>query len=50
MTCDVTMWTQNDQNNKIWNTCANTMSTGLKFCWVDVLQELHIVIVVMMSP
>ena len=25
-------------------------STGLKFCEVDVLQELHIVILVMMSP
>ena len=38
------------QNNKIWNTCANTKSIRLKFCRVDVLQELHIVIVVMMSP
>ena len=38
------------QNNKIWNTCTNTKSIGLKFCRVDVLQELHIVIVVMMSP
>ena len=30
------------KNNKIWNICANTKSTGLKFCRVDVLQELHI--------
>ena len=29
---------------------ANTKSTGLKFCRVDVLQELHILIIVMMSP
>ena len=38
------------KNNKIWNICRNTKTTGLKFCRVDVLQELHIVIVVMMSP
>ena len=50
MTCDVTLWTQNDVNNKIWNICANTKSTGLKFCTVDMLQELHILIIVMMSP
>ena len=37
------------QNHKTWNICANTKSKGLKFCRVDVLQELHIVIVVMMS-
>ena len=37
------------QNNKIWNICANTKSTGFKFCRVYVLQELHILIVVMMS-
>ena len=37
-------------NNKIWNICANTKSTGLKFCRVYVLQELHIVILVKMSP
>ena len=37
------------ENHKIWNICANTKSTGLKFYRVDVLQELHIVIVVMMS-
>ena len=36
--------------NKIWNICENTKSTGLNFCKVDVLQELHVVIVVMMSP
>ena len=36
--------------NKIWNICASTKATGLKICRVDVLQELHIVIVVMMSP
>ena len=29
------------QNNKIWNICANTKSPGLKFCRVDVYQELH---------
>jgi len=27
--------------NKIWNICANNKSTGLKFCGVDVLQELY---------
>ena len=37
-----------DTNNKIWNFCAK--STGLKFCRVDVLQELHILIIGMMSP
>ena len=37
-------------NDKIWNTCANTKSTVLKFYKADVLRELHIVIVVMMSP
>ena len=37
-------------NDKIWYIFANTKSTGLKFCKVDVLQVLHIVIVVMMSP
>ena len=36
--------------NKIWNICANTKSTGLKFCRVDVLQELYIVIGAMMAP
>ena len=51
MTCDIISWTQRDVkiNNKIWNISASTKSTGLKFCRVDVLQELHIVIVVM-SP
>ena len=30
------------KNNKIWNICANTKSTGLKFCRIDdVLQELY---------
>ena len=33
-------------NNKIWNICANAKSTGLKFCRVVVLQELHILIAV----
>ena len=37
-------------NNKIWNICANTKVTGLKYCKIDVLEELHMVIVVMMSP
>ena len=37
-------------NNKIWNICANTKSTGLKCCRVDVLEELNILIIVMMSP
>ena len=37
-------------NNKICNICGNTRSTGLKFCRVDVRQEPHIVIVVMVSP
>ena len=34
----------------IWNICANNNSTGLKFFRVDVLQEPHILIMVMMSP
>ena len=38
------------QNNEIWNICADTKSIGLNFCRVQVLQELDIVIVVMMSP
>ena len=38
------------QNNIILNICASTKSTGLKFCRVGVQQELHIVIVIMMSP
>ena len=29
------------KNNNIWNICANTKSTGLKFCRVDELQQLH---------
>ena len=37
-------------NDKVWNTCTNTQSTVLKFYNADVLRELHIVIVVMMSP
>ena len=38
------------QNNIILNICASTKSKGMKFYRVDVLQELHIVIVIMMSP
>ena len=38
------------QNHKKLNICANTLSRGLKLCKVDVLQQLHILIVVMMSP
>ena len=38
------------RNHKKLTICANTKSTGLKFCKVDVLQQLHILIVVMMSP
>ena len=38
------------RNHRKLNICANTRSTGLKFCRVDVLQQLHILIVVMMSP
>ena len=38
------------QNKIILNICASTKSTGMKFYRVDVLQELHIVIVIMMSP
>ena len=37
-------------SHKKLNICANTTSTGLKFRRFDVLQELHIVIVVMMLP
>ena len=37
------------RNNKIWNICANTKSTGLKVCRVDVLQELHILIIESLS-
>ena len=36
--------------NKIWNICANTKFTGLKLCRVDMLQELHVVILIMVSP
>jgi len=45
-TCDVMMWTQWCKITK-YGISANTKSTGLKFCRVNVLQELHIVIVVM---
>ena len=38
------------QSHKKLNICANTESTELKFCKVDVLQQLHILLVVMMSP
>ena len=41
-TCDVTGLTQNDVKSQIWNAFANTQSTGLKFCRVDVMRELHI--------
>lgn len=41
--CDITMWAQNDVKYK-------NMSTVLKFCRVDMQQELHIVMVVMMLP
>ena len=37
------------KNNKIGNICTNTKSTGLKFFRGDVLQELRIMTVVMMS-
>ena len=39
-TCDVTIWIQNEGKLQ--------KSTGLKFCGIDVLQELLIAIVVMM--
>ena len=32
------------QNHKMWNIFANTKSAGLKFCRVDVLPKLHIVL------
>ena len=38
------------RNHKKLNICANTKSTGLKFCRVDVLPQLHILIAVMISP
>ena len=38
------------QNKIILNICASIKSTGMKFYRVDALQELHIVIVIMMSP
>ena len=47
MTCGVIMWAQSDgimEENQI------SVSTGLIFCMIVVLQELHIVVVVMMSP
>ena len=50
MTSDVTKCIQNDVNHKMWKICANIKSTGLKISRIDVLQELHIVIVDMMSP
>ena len=37
------------RNYKKLNICANTKSRGLKFCRVDVLQQLHILIVVSTS-
>ena len=39
-----------DTKCNIWNIYVNTKSTGLKFCRVELVQELHLVIVVMMSP
>ena len=39
-----------DLKSQILNICANTKSPGLKFCMVDEVQELHIVVVVMKSP
>ena len=50
MTCDVTRWTQNHVKSKNMYGISVQILTGLKFCWVDILQELHIVIVVMLSP
>ena len=41
---------QNDVKSQTMEYLGNSKSTGLKFCKVDVLEELHIVIVVMMSP
>jgi len=38
------------QNHKMRRTFANRKSTGLKLARVDVRQELHLMIVVMMSP
>ena len=41
MICDVTMWTQNDVKiTKYGISVQITKSIGLKFCRVDVLQEL----------
>ena len=36
-------------NHKIWNIFVNMKSAGLRFRRVDVLPNLHIVIVIMMS-
>ena len=45
----VTYCMTSQYGSKWWNICANATSTGLKFSRVDVLEELHIVIVVMTS-
>ena len=37
------------KSHKKLNICANTKSIGLKFCRFDVLQDPHIVLVVMTS-
>ena len=42
MTCDVTQSDITEQNLEYLH--ASTESTGLKFCRVDVLEDLHIVI------
>ena len=47
--CDITKGTQSGAKSQKMNICANTKTIGLKFCRVDV-QQLHILIVVMMSP
>ena len=45
------MCTENDAKYfKILSICANTKSTWLTFCRVDVLLELHIVVVVFLAP
>ena len=51
ITCDVSLWTQNDVKiTKCGMSVQILLSKGLKFCRVHVLQELHILIIVMMSP
>ena len=48
--CDVTKGTQSGSKSQKIEYLCNTKSTGLKFCKFDVLQQLHILIVVLMSP